>query len=110
MLDCSATASAAPDLAVHGLIQAILAQDRGAKVDIQPYVRPFFRFGNGKWGQARATFSSTVSGPHRSFSLFAIPNPDDPPPNSLVPILIGMDHIGTSGLLVVKCWWILVCD
>ena len=67
MLDCGATASAAPDLAVHGLIQAILAQDRGAKVDIQPYVRPFFRFGNGKWGQAlyRATISSTVSGQHR---------------------------------------------
>jgi ribonuclease HI len=99
MLDCGATASAAPDLAVHGLIQAILAQDRGAKVDIQPYVRPFFRFGNGKWGQAlyRATISSTVSGQHRSFSLFALPNPDDPSPNNLVPILIGMDHIGTSG-------------
>ena len=32
-----------------------------------------------------------------SFSLFALPNPDDPSPNNLVPILIGMDHIGTSG-------------
>ena len=103
MLDCGATASAAPDLAVHGLIQAILAQDRGAKVDIQPYVRPFFRFGNGKWGQAlyRATISSTVSGQHRSFSLFALPTPDDPSPNNLVPILIGMDHIGTSGCQMV---------
>ena len=99
MLDCVATASAAPDVAVHGLQQAILAQDRGAKIDIQPYVRPFFRFGNGKWGQAlyRANISSTVSGQLRKFSLFALPNPDDPSPKNLVPILIGMDHIGATG-------------
>ena len=61
MLDCGATASAAPEVAVHGLIKAVLSQDAGARIDVQ-YVRPFFRFGNGKWGQAlfRATIHSHV--------------------------------------------------
>ena len=100
MLDCGATASAAPDLAVQGLIQTILKHDSGARVDIQPYMRPFFRFGNGKWGQAlyRTTISSNVSGQHREFSLYSLPNPEDPSPKNLVPILIGMDHIGSGGM------------
>ena len=82
MLDCGATASAAPDLAVQGLIQTILKQDSGARSDIQSYMRPFFRFGNGKCGQAlyRATISSEVSGQHREFSLYSLPNPEDPSP------------------------------
>ena len=98
MLDCGATASAAPDIAVHSLIQAVLSQDAGARIDVQ-YVRPFFRFGKGKWGQAlfRATIHPHVSGQHRQFSPFALPNPDDMDEKNIVPILIGMDHLGTLG-------------
>ena len=76
MLDCGATASAAPDIAVQGLIQAVLSQDAGARIEVE-YSRPFFRFGNGKWGQAlyRVNLSSHVSGQQRRFSLYSLPNP-----------------------------------
>ena len=99
MLDCGATASAAPDVAVKGLIQAVLAQDHGARVDIEPYMKPFFRFGNGKWGQAlfRVTLSSSISGQHRSFSLYSLPNPEVMDSKHIVPILVGMDHLGPHG-------------
>ena len=63
MLDCGATASAAPDIAVQGLIKAVLSQDSEARIDVE-YMRPCFRFGNGKWGQAlhRVKITSRVSG------------------------------------------------
>ena len=99
MLDCGATASAAPDASVQGLIKAILQQDKGARIDVQPYMRPHFRFGNGKWGQAlyRVVITSDVSGQSRRFSLFSLPNPVEMSPKNLVPVLIGMDHIGPQG-------------
>ena len=99
MLDCGATASAAPDIAVQGLIKAVLSQDSSARIEIQQYMRPFFRFGNGKWGQAlyRLTLQSDVSGKPRKFSLYSLPNPEDMSPKNLVPILVGMDHLGPSG-------------
>ena len=99
MLDCGATASAAPDIAVQGLIKAVLSQDSSARIEIQQYMRPYFRFGNGKWGQAlyRVTLQSVVSGKPRSFSLYSLPNPEDMPPKNLVPILVGMDHLGPAG-------------
>ena len=33
---------------LRGLISAILTQDNGAEVQIDPYLRPHFRFGNGR--------------------------------------------------------------
>ena len=99
MLDCGATASAAPDVAVRGLIQSILSHDKNARIDVQPYMRPFFRFGNGRWGQAlyRVTIGSRASGELRQFSLFSLPNPEEMNPKNVVPVLIGMDHIGAHG-------------
>ena len=41
---------------VHKLSNSVLAQGRGAAVTIAKYMRPYFRFGNGCWGQAK--FSS----------------------------------------------------
>ena len=98
MLDCGATASAAPDIAVQGLIKAVLSQDSEARIDVE-YMRPFFRFGNGKWGQAlyRVKITSHVSGQPRCFSLFSLPNPDVMHEKNLVPILVGMDHLGVHG-------------
>jgi hypothetical protein len=52
LLDCGATASAGPETSVQKLINSVLAQDRGAAVTIAKYMRPYFRFGNGGWGQA----------------------------------------------------------
>jgi len=99
LIDCGATASAGPEESVKGLISSILAVDKGASVSIA-YMRPFFRFGNGKWGQAnyKGTITSNVSGSPRSFHMYCLPNVDDVSKpgfnkNSLVPVLLGMDHL-----------------
>ena len=48
MIDCGATASAAPEAVVKGLIASILEKDYGARVDIDSNSRPYFRFGDGR--------------------------------------------------------------
>ena len=104
MLDCGATASAGPDVAVRGLIQAVLSQDKAAIIEIDKSARPYFRYGNGKWGRAwyRVHISSMASGSLRKFSIYALPNPPDMAQPRftramLVPILVGMDHLGDNG-------------
>ena len=105
MLDSGATASAAPEAVVKGLVKAVLQCDRSARIELEQYARPFFRFGNGKWSRAlgRTTISSSVSGSSRSFSLYTLPNPPEYYSShfdsaSLVPVLIGMDFIGPQGV------------
>ena len=105
MLDCGATASAAPEAVVQGLITAVLAQDKGARIELDQSARPYFRFGNGRWGRAlcRTHIRSEVSGECREFALYTLPNPSEYnqshfEKSSLVPILIGMDFLGASGV------------
>ena len=95
LLDCGATASAGPETSVQKLISSVLAQDHGARVTIAKYMRPFFRFGNGCWGQAnfRVSISSTVSGSERTFHMYCLPDPKDGDKRNLVPVLLGMDHL-----------------
>ena len=100
LLDCGATASAGPEASVQNLINSIVAADRQTSVTIAKYRRPFFRFGNGKWGQAnyQVTVSSSVSGTTRSFTMFCLPNPPefnspDFDKTNMVPVLLGMDHL-----------------
>ncbi|CAK9105955.1 unnamed protein product [Durusdinium trenchii] len=100
LLDCGATASAGPQIAVEQLISTIVDRDRQAVVSIHKEDRPYFRFGNGKWGQAlyRVSLTSAVSGKPHCFELYALPNPPglhDPSfdRSQLVPILIGMNHL-----------------
>ncbi|CAE7443123.1 Cacna1h [Symbiodinium natans] len=76
MLDCGATASAAPDAVVQGLIQAVLSHDRNAKIELDQGAR--------------------------TFSIYTLPNPSEYYQNgfeqsSLVPVLIGMDFLGCNG-------------
>ena len=105
MLDSGATASAAPDAVVQGLISTVLSHDRNAKIELDQGARPYFRFGNGRWGRALCRvlhISSSVSGSHRSFSLYTLPNPSEYyqsgfEQSSLVPVLIGMDFMGKNG-------------
>ncbi|CAL1167297.1 unnamed protein product [Cladocopium goreaui] len=77
MLDCGATASAAPEVSAQELVIAVLSHDRQATVNIFSAQRPYFRFGNGKWGRARYKLEicSDVSGQKKTFSLYALPNP-----------------------------------
>ncbi|CAE7510524.1 unnamed protein product [Symbiodinium sp. CCMP2592] len=105
MIDCGATASAAPEAVVKGLINAVLAQDRSAQIEMDQASRPYFRFGNGRWGRAlcKVRFCSRASGSPKHFALYVLPNPTeyyqaDFDKGSLVPVLIGMDHIGPTGV------------
>ena len=105
MLDSGATASAAPEAVVQSLVSSVLAQDRQARIELDQASRPYFRFGNGKWGRAlcRVSIQSRASGHLRSFSLYTLPNPAEYyqaqlDKNTLVPILIGMDFIGSEGV------------
>ena len=95
-------ASAGPQIAAEKLISAVLSKDNQAQIDIRHGDRPYFRFGNGRWGRApyKVEIKSSVSGQPRKFGLYALPNPaelhsPDFDMNSLVPILIGMDHLSS---------------
>ena len=74
LLDCGATASAAPEAIVQSLISAVLSQDKNARIELDQSARPYFRFGNGKWGRAecKVTLQSYASGSPRSFSLYTL--------------------------------------
>lgn len=100
LLDCGATASSGPEESVKNLLNAILTVDRGASVSIAKYMRPYFRFGNGKWGQAnyKVSIASRVSGQPRSFHMYCLPNPPEFNEkgfdrSNMVPVLVGMDHL-----------------
>ena len=100
MIDCGA----APEAVVQGLIGAVLAQDRSAKIEFDQASRPYFRFGNRRWGRAlcKVHIASNVSGQERTFSLYTLPNPPEYyqtnfDKQSLVPVLIGMDFLGKNG-------------
>ena len=95
LLDCGATASAGPETSVQKLISAVLSQDRGAAVNIAKYMRPYFRFGNGCWGQAnfRVSITSKASGMERTFHMYCLPDPKNGDSNNVVPVLLGMDHL-----------------
>ena len=101
VVDCGATASAGPEEAVKGLIQSIVAQDHCTVVEIDQSACPYFRYGNGRWGQAlyQVTLRSDVSGTSKQFKVYALPNPPELHQpgfdgSMLVPILVGMDHLG----------------
>ncbi|OLP94250.1 Copia protein [Symbiodinium microadriaticum] len=105
MLDCGATASAAPEAVVQGLISAVLSKDKTARIELDQSARPYFRFGNGRWGRAvcRTHIHSNVSGNPLQFSLYTLPNPAEYyeshyASTSLVPVLIGMDFLGKDGV------------
>ena len=105
MLDCGATASAAPEAVVQNLISTVLSHDPEARIELDQSARPYFRFGNGKWGRAlcRVHLHSKVSGSPKHFALYTLPNPVEFYQNgldqaSLVPVLVGMDFLGPSGV------------
>ena len=104
MLDSGATASAAPELVIRGLISSILTMDKNASVNFDASARPYFRFGNGRWGRAlsRVSIISSASGNPITFSLYMLPNPPSAvtDASSVPPLLVGMDFINEVGLLV----------
>ncbi|CAE7258173.1 TY1B-NL2, partial [Symbiodinium necroappetens] len=104
LLDCGATASAGPEASVQRLITAVLEKDKSAIVSIDQARRPYFRYGSGSWGRAlyHVVIKSNVSGSLKAFGVYALPNPPEYfekwfSEDMLVPILVGMSHIGRSG-------------
>ncbi|CAL1164199.1 unnamed protein product [Cladocopium goreaui] len=105
MVDSGATASAGPEASIHRVFECLRQVDPEATLTVDQTLKPRFRYGSGKWGQAlcQVTISSWASGHQRKFSVFALPNPpeyhepwyDD---SLLVPILIGMDFLGVNGV------------
>ena len=109
MIDCGATASAAPEAVLKGLIDAILTHDKGARIELDQSARPYFRFGNGRWGRilCRIHISSSISGRTKQFALYTLPNPPEYissgfDKSSLVPLLVEMNHLGVKevGMLI----------
>lgn len=105
MIDSGATCSAGPETSVQRLISTIMAADSGADIKISKKDPPRFRYGSGKWGQAlyKVTVSSSLSGTPRSFSCFALPDPEEIKeewfqPHMLVPVLVGMDSLQSAGV------------
>ena len=72
LIDSGATASAGPEESVKVLIQALLSFDPGASIDVQPYARPYFRFGNGRWGQALYRVVLSQQGFRSSSSVWTV--------------------------------------
>ncbi|CAE7238727.1 unnamed protein product [Symbiodinium sp. CCMP2592] len=104
LLDCGATASAGPEASVQRLIAAVIEKDSQATITIDQSRRPYFRYGSGAWGRAQfhVTLMSRVSGQQLQFEVYALPNPPEFVerwfrPHMLVPILVGMSHIGSGG-------------
>ncbi|CAE7692299.1 unnamed protein product [Symbiodinium sp. CCMP2592] len=76
---------------VKDLIAVILSHDKQAVIEVDQSSRPYFRFGDGRWGRQ-----------NHSFAIYALPNPaefykSNFDKTNLVPILIGMDFLGKQG-------------
>ena len=104
LLESGATASAGPEASVQRLINAVLAQDSAASITVDQARRLYFRYGSGSWGRAlhHVVVSPNVTGKIKSFEVFAFPNPPEYvekwfQPEMLVPILLGMSHMGPQG-------------
>ena len=107
MIDSGATCSAGPESSVQRLVAKILEADASASIHVETRDRPRFRFGSGKWVQAcyKTKISSTITGRLRTFTCYALPDPDDRHESwftvdMLVPVLVGMDWLRGVGAII----------
>ena len=86
LVDTGATATAGGKQAVQDLCKALVSSRPNLEVTVFETARPWFRFGNGKWG--RALYKVTLKDPFTevSMSIYALPAVD-------VPVLIGMKEL-----------------
>ena len=128
--DTGASSSAGAAESVSGLIASLvkIAPETLIEIDSSYMGRPWFRFGNGQWGQAlykMCATSRTAYKNHfgRKFTCYALPSPkgndnDDPKtetePSSLeqfVPVLAGMDFMSANGMITDhKNGWAVFAD
>ncbi|CAE7823229.1 CACNA1B, partial [Symbiodinium necroappetens] len=84
LVDTGATATAGGQTAVERLCAAVAAARPELKVTIHESVRPYFRYGSGKWG--RALYKVSLSWKNNVVNLFALPSEG-------VPVLVGMREL-----------------
>ncbi|CAK9001654.1 unnamed protein product [Durusdinium trenchii] len=86
LVDTGATATAGGKQAVQDLCKALVSSRPNLEVTVFETARPWFRFGNGKWG--RALYKVTLKDPFTevSMSIYALPAVD-------VPVLTGMKEL-----------------
>jgi hypothetical protein len=91
LLDCGATASAGGEDAVTRLIAAVAQANPEAQIPVLKDARPWFRFGDGRWG--KALYAVEVHGPYWKFRVYAL--------QSLgVPVLFGMADLETLCVVI----------
>ena len=105
MMDCGVTCSAGPEQSIKNLVNAILTKDRGAQITVDGKNRPRFRYGSGKWGRAQYHLQVKSSINQRTFQAYALPDPEEISQpwfdsSMLVPVLVGMDFLRSSGMIV----------
>ena len=106
MIDSGASASAGGEAAVRKLVTAVVSANPAAEVLVDSRDRPYFRFGDGRWG--RALYSVTLGfdrGQWGKIKLYGLKSPG-------VPVLLGMKEItglgficnlATGAAIVAKC-------
>ena len=80
LMDCGATTNAGGKEAIESLLASVVRAKPKAKIEVRAE-RPYFRFGDGKWGQA--LYLAILSIGAISFSMYALDYPG-------VPLLFGM--------------------
>jgi hypothetical protein len=100
MLDTGATCSAGPESSIKNMFNALLQQDKSAKITLDGKSCPRFRYGSRIWGRAlyRLTMESVVFRLLHCLILLKV----EPwfSESMLVPVLIGMDFIDTHGMII----------
>ena len=128
--DTGASASAGADESVKGLLASLIkiAPETLIELDSSYTGRPWFRFGNGEWGQALYKMTATSRTLYqnrygRQFTCFALPSPNreskeqaktETEQTSLeqyVPVLAGMDFMSANGMITDhKNGWAVFAD
>ena len=86
LVDTGATATAGGKKAVSDLCKAVVAARPDVKLDVFPSARPWFRFGNGRWGRALYKVTLRDLTTKVSVSLYALPAVG-------IPVLTGMREL-----------------
>ena len=91
MIDSGACASAGGHAAVRDLTAAVTRANPAVTVYVDQGDKPWFRFGDGKWG--RAMYRVELAFPSFKLSIYALNSPG-------VPVLLGMLALGGLGFTI----------
>ena len=93
LVDTGATATAGGKQAVRDLCKALVTARPDLKIDIHEQMRPWFRFGDGRWGRALYRVTITDVKTKANVSIYALPAPG-------VPVLTGMRELDNMNVIL----------